>query len=278
MRLIVVTYSSNHKLAKIQVTPFINLGVFLKCWNFYLFLIDAFYFSSSLLGPGIQPPNNSGINPNQNQNRSHVNRWNLFPVQQTHKQQQYQPHQLNNANNNVISSLRCPSTPSSTAATFKTENLPHLSASVDVISGFGNITNNNLLNTSANSSIYQATKTGSPAYQALSQQSSAGATCIPHNGPSLHTMTIPTQNFPPSVIQTQQISTTVNNNTSTPNTTTNQNDAIQKNTVAAEAHNFKNHNLNTNKSFQASQTTSTMSSIVTQQQSSGAANLLFVRY
>lgn len=139
-----------------------------------------------------------------------------------------------------------------------------------------------------------ATKSGSSSYQALHTQSSSSTTVTSvaatetaltnnsHISPTLRTMTIPTQNFPPSLVQNQPISTT-NNETHSTNSInfTNQTNSCFKNTTTSEASlleatitPFNNHHP----TFNSNKTLLTSTTSISSQRSSATASLLFVRY
>lgn len=207
-------------------------------------------------------------------------------------QQQHQ--HINANNNNNISTLPCPSilSFSTTSTALKPGNLSHLSASVDTIS-----TTNNSINSTLSSSIYMATRTGARTYQIPQSSSlltntkdatSVVATETTLISPSICTMTIPTQNFPPSLAHNQ---TTI---TSSPTTSAANNETTHNNIIStywSEPKNFditppfetninshhQAHMFNSNKSLLAS-TTSTSTNTNNHQRSSTTASLLFVRY
>lgn len=199
-----------------------------------------------------------------------------------------------NTNNN-ISTLPCPSilSFSTTSTALKPGNLPHLSASIDTIS-----TTNNSLNSALCSSIYMGTRTGATNYQipqssslltSTSDAASVPATETALISPSICTMTIPTQNFPPSLAHNQTtVSSTITNNESTSHSniiSTNWSDAKKLEISPYETNlnttsPFNSHHqprmFNSNKTLLAS-TTST-STTNNHQRSSTTASLLFVRY
>lgn len=179
--------------------------------------------------------------------------------------------------------------------TIKPDNLSNVSTPLDVKS---NITNS--INNSVNS-FFMATKSVSSPYQTLQIQSSTtrkssvgstetAITSKPNVSPSLHTMTIPTQNFPPSLAQTQSISHTTNkssNNNSSKETFnnistsfTNNTNLCFKNTTNSEVSLVDSSITSFNRSFSNNKPllASTNSASITNQRSSATASLLFVRY
>ena len=214
----------------------------------------------------------------------------------TYKQQQQL--QNNIANNNSISRLRYPSisaNSSNSSTSLKASNISHIkTASVEIVSGFTD-TGNNLIKSSLKSFAYIATK----ALSSLSTESAPCTTlaltttsCNQNMNPSLCTMTIPTQNFPPSLNQSQSSLAALNNNNDTNKTTNtvnfpNQNHSNLKNgTLAtslslmpdAEAAIPNLNNIHQNINSSKTILTSTNSSSISSQRSSTTASLLFVRY
>ncbi|TMW49374.1 hypothetical protein DOY81_005518 [Sarcophaga bullata] len=210
----------------------------------------------------------------------------------TYKQQQKL--QNNIANNKFISRLLYPSisaNSTNSSTSFKASNISHIkTASVEIVSGFTD-TGNNLIKSSIKTSACMATKTLS----SLSTESApcttlalATTSCNQNMNPSLHTMTIPTQSFPPSLSQSQSSSAALNNNNDNNKTTTtvnfsNQNHSNLKNFTLATSPmsdaettipnlNDIHQNMNSSKTI----LTSTTSSSISSQRSSTTASLLFV--